>query len=150
MEHVHTQTEALATLYEEMHQKTKTGMWVMLAAFLALSNTLEKPVYAMIVPLLYFGYDMLLQRKRFALVAEYTSQASARRLYQVHVLIGILQYGALAGLIVWAADRPNTSFLIGLIIIVIPFYWICRKALEFVSRKIDPTYITEKEIQKAR
>lgn len=150
MEHVHTQTEALATLYEEMHQKTKTGMWVMLAAFLALSNTLEKPVYAMIVPLLYFGYDMLLQRKRFALVAEYTSQASARRLYQVHVLIGILQYGALAGLIVWAADRPNTSFLLGLIIIVIPFYWICRKALEFISRKIDPTYITEKEIQKAR
>ncbi len=150
MEHVHTQTEALATLYEEMHQKTKTGMWVMLAAFLALSNTLEKPVYAMIVPLLYFGYDMLLQRKRFALVAEYTSQASARRLYQVHVLIGILQYGALAGLIVWAADRPNTSFLLGLIIIVIPFYWICRKALEFISRKIDPTYITEKEIHKAR
>jgi len=69
-------------------------MWVMLAAFLALSNTLEKPVYAMIVPLLYFGYDMLVQRKRFALVAKYSSEASARRLYQVHVLIGILQYGA--------------------------------------------------------
>lgn len=150
MEHVHTQTDALAALYEEMHQKTKTGMWVMLAAFLAFSNTLEKPVYAMIVPLLYFCYDMLLQRKRFALVAEYTSKDSARRLYQVHVLIGILQYGALAGLIVWAADRPNTSFLIGLIIIVIPFYWICRKTLEFISRKIDPTYITEKEIHKAR
>ncbi len=150
MEHVHTQTDALAALYEEMHQKTKTGMWVMLATFLALSNTLEKPVYAMIVPLLYFGYDMLLQRKRFALVAEYTSKDSARRLYQVHVLIGILQYGALAGLIVWAADRPNTSFLLGLIIIVIPFYWICRKTLEFISRKIDPTYITEKEIHKAR
>ncbi|WP_373952356.1 hypothetical protein QNN95_14615 [Exiguobacterium acetylicum] len=150
MEHVHTQTNVLAALYEEMHQKTKTGMWVMLAAFLALSNTLEKPVYAMIVPLLYFGYDMLLQRKRFVLVAEYTSKDSARRLYQVHVLIGILQYGALAGLIVWAADRPNTSFLLGLIIIVIPFYWICRKTLEFISRKIDPTYITEKEIHKAR
>ncbi|MFP7277725.1 hypothetical protein SFC11_00110 [Exiguobacterium indicum] len=150
MEHVHTQTDALAALYKEMHQKTQTGMWVMLAAFLALSNTLEKPVYAMIVPLLYFGYDMLLQRKRFALVAEYTSKDSARRLYQVHVLIGILQYGALAGLIVWAADRPNTSFLLGLIIIVIPFYWICRKTLEFISRKIDPTYITEKEIYKAR
>ncbi len=150
MEHVHTQTNVLAALYEEMHQKTKTGMWVMLAAFLALSNTLEKPVYAMIVPLLYFGYDMLLQRKRFVLVAEYTSKDLARRLYQVHVLIGILQYGALAGLIVWAADRPNTSFLLGLIIIVIPFYWICRKTLEFISRKIDPTYITEKEIHKAR
>ena len=150
MEHVHTQTNVLAALYEEMHQKTKTGMWVMLAAFLALSNTLEKPVYAMIVPLLYFGYDMLLQRKRFVLVAEYTSKDSARRLYQVHVLIGILQYGALACLIVWAADRPNTSFLLGLIIIVIPFYWICRKTLEFISRKIDPTYITEKEIHKAR
>ncbi|WP_214728441.1 hypothetical protein [Exiguobacterium sp. s168] len=150
MEHVHTQTDALAALYEEMHQKTKTGMWVMLAAFLALSNTLEKPVYAIIVPLLYFGYDMLLQRKRFALVAEYTSKDSARRLYQVHVLIGILQYGALAGLIVWAVGRPNTSFLIGLVIIVIPFYWLCRKALEFVSRKIDPTYVTEKEIHKPR
>ncbi|MEK4649177.1 hypothetical protein MKY22_14725 [Exiguobacterium sp. FSL W8-0210] len=150
MEHVHTQTDALAGLYKEMHQKTQTGMWVMLAAFLALSNTLEKPVYAMIVPLLYFGYDMLLQRKRFALVAEYTLETSARRLYQVHVLISILQYGALAGLIVWAVDRPNTSFLIGLVIIVIPFYWLCRKALEFVSRKIDPTYVTEKEIHKPR
>ncbi|WP_133208809.1 hypothetical protein [Exiguobacterium indicum] len=150
MEHVHTQTDALAALYEEMHQKTQTGMWVMLAAFLALSNTLEKPIYAMIVPLLYFGYDMFVQRKRFALVAEYTSETSARRLYHVHVLIGILQYGALAGLIVWAVDRPNTSFLIGLVIVVIPFYWICRKTLEFVSRKIDPTYITEKEIHKAR
>lgn len=150
MEHVHTQTEALATLYEEMHQKTKTGIWVMLAAFLVLSNTLEKPVYAMIVPLLYFGYDMLVQRKRFALVAKYSSEVSARRLYQVHVLIGILQYGALAALIVWAADRPNMSFLIGLIIVVIPFYWICRKTLEFVSRKIDPTYVTEKEIHQAR
>jgi hypothetical protein len=149
MEHVHTQTEALATLYEEMHQKTKTVIWVMLAAFLALSNTLEKPVYAMIVPLLYFGYDMLVQRKRFALVAKYSSEASARRLYQVHVLIGSLQYGALAALIVWAAERPNMSLLIGLIIVVIPFYWICRKTLEFVSRKIDPTYVTEKEIHQA-
>jgi hypothetical protein len=121
----------------------------MLAAFLALSNTLEKPVYAMIVPLLYFGFDMLVQRKRLALVAKYSSEASARRLYQVHVLIGSLQYGALAALIVWAAERPNMSLLIGLIIVVIPFYWICRKTLEFVSRKIDPTYVREKEIHQA-
>ena len=140
------QTE-LQELYQHMHQRTTAKLWGVLALFLFASNLMEQPVLALIIPILYFAYDIIMQRRRFQIVARHTSQRSADRLFRLHVGVGLFQYGALAALIILTADRSGTTFLLGMCLFVIPFYWLCRRFLMYRSKQIDPTYISETEIQ---
>ena len=140
------QTE-LKELYQHMHQRTTAKLWAVLALFLFVSNMIQQPILALIIPILYFIYDVVRQHRRFQIVARHTSQRSADRLFRLHVGVGLFQYGALAALIILTADRSGTTFLLGLCLFVIPFYWLCRRFLMYRSKQIDPTYISETEIQ---
>jgi len=133
---------------QQMHQRTNAKLWAVLALFLFVSSMIEQPILALIIPILYFIYDVVRQRRRFQIVARHTAQESADRLFRLHVGVGLLQYGALATLIVLTANRSSsTVFLLGLCLGVIPFYWLCRRFLTYRSKQIDPTYISETEIQ---
>ncbi|MCT4780937.1 MULTISPECIES: hypothetical protein [Exiguobacterium] len=140
------QTE-LKALYQEMHQRTTAKVWGVLALFLFVSSMIEQPLLALIIPILYFVYDATVQHRRFQVVARYTTEKSASRLFRLHVGVGLFQYGALAVLIVLTANRSSTVFLLGLCLGVIPFYWLCRRFLIYRSKQIDPTYISETDIQ---
>ncbi|MDX1259640.1 hypothetical protein [Exiguobacterium sp. K1] len=137
----------LRELYQHMHQRTTAKLWGVLALFLFASKLMEQPVLALIIPILYCIYDVVRQRRRFQIVARHTSQRSADRLFRLHVGVGVFQYGALAVLILLTANRSGTTFLLGLCLFVIPFYWLCRRFLIYRSKQIDPTYISETEIQ---
>ncbi|WP_026827263.1 hypothetical protein [Exiguobacterium artemiae] len=147
METVTVQQTELKALYQHMHQRTTAKLWGVLALFLFVSNMIERPLFALIIPILYFIYDVVMQRRRFQIVARHTSKKSADRLFRLHVGVGLFQYGALAALIVLTANRSSTVFLLGLCLGVIPFYWLCRRFLTYRSKQIDPTYISETEIQ---
>ena len=139
------QTE-LKELYQQMHQRTTAKLWAVLALFLFFSNMLQQPILALIIPILYFIYDVVRQRRRFQIVARHTSKEVADRLFRLHVGVGLFQYGALAALIILTGDRLDTTFLLGLCLFVIPFYWLCQRFLIYRSKQIDPTYISETEI----
>lgn len=147
MNTVTVQQTELQELYQHMHQRTNAKVWGILALFLFVSNFLEQPLFALIIPTLYFAYDMVMQHRRFQIVARHTSKESADRLFRLHVGVGLFQYGALVALIVLTADRSATAFLLGLCLGVIPFYWLCRRILTYRSKQIDPSYISETEIQ---
>jgi len=147
MNTVTSQQIELQELYQHMHHWTTAKLWAVLALFLFVSNMMEQPILALIIPILYFIYDVVRQHRRFQIVARHTSQRSADRLFRLHVGVGLLQYGALAALIILTVDRSGTTFLLGLCLGVIPFYWLCRRFLTYRSKQIDPTYISETEIQ---
>lgn len=146
METVTVQQTELKALYQEMHQRT-TKVWGVLAFFLFVSSMIEQPLLALIIPIVYFVYDATLQHRRFQVVARYTTERSASRLFSLHVGVDLFQYGALAMLIFLTADRSATTFLLGLFLVVIPFYWLCQRVLTYCSKQIDPTYISETDIQ---
>lgn len=137
----------LKELYQQMHQRTTAKLWAVLALFLFASQLLEQPILALIIPILHFIYDVVRQRRRFQIVARHTSKEAADRLFRLHVGVGLFQYGALAALILLTGNRSGTTFLLGLCLFVIPFYWLCRLFLIYRSKQIDPTYISETEIQ---
>ena len=147
METVPVQQTELKTLYQEMHQRTTAKVWGVLAFFLFVSSMIEQPLLALIIPIVYFVYDATLQHRRFQVVARYTTERSASRLFRLHVGVDLFQYGALAMLIFLTADRSATTFLLGLFLVVIPFYWLCQRVLTYRSKQIDPTYISETDIQ---
>ena len=57
METVPVQQTELKALYQHMHQRTTAKLWGVLALFLFVSNMIERPLLALIIPILYFIYD---------------------------------------------------------------------------------------------